>query len=614
MITTKTTSAITSFWHKPVGSFWKPNRTAFSVWGPLCKDVQLKIDNHFYEMVRDEFGYWTTVVKDLPAGLHYTFQLDNEKLFADPASLHQPDGVHGASSVTDRNFAWTDLSWQGVALDKMIIYELHVGTFSAEGTFEGVIKKLEYLKALGVNAIELMPVTQFPGERNWGYDGVFPFAVQNSYGGVNGLKRLVDAAHKHDIAVLLDVVYNHFGPEGNYIGEFGPYFTDRYKTFWGKAINYDDAGCDGVRNYFFQNALMWLNEFHIDGLRLDAVHAILDFSARHFVAELQTKVKALERQTGRKKILIAELDLNNPKYISSPTKGGYGLDGQWIDEYHHALHAVATGETNGYYEDFGSTEHIAKALRDSYVYTGEYSKHRKRTFGVYPFDNPFNQFIVFSQNHDQVGNRLMGDRLTTQLSFEGLKLMAAACLLSPSVPLLFMGEEYGETNPFQYFISHSDESLIDAVREGRKKEFSYFNWDSEVPDPQAEATFNACKLRWNINEGHHRTLLEFYRSLIIFRKTRRAFLSRERNSMFVYPETKSIVCFEKISTQDRILVVFNFSKDLESLTNPLDVSIRKIFESSSEDWGGPGSVGSDEIGSSDSISLAQESVQIFEIA
>jgi maltooligosyltrehalose trehalohydrolase len=575
--------------------------------------VELNLEVQTFPMSKDEFGYWKTEVKNIAAGSLYKFVIDGQE-FPDPASISQPSGVHEKSQVLDRKFQWTDMSWQGIALENMIIYELHVGTFSPAGTFDGAIEKLDYLQGLGINAIELMPIAQFPGERNWGYDGVCPFAVQNSYGGIEGLKQLVDEAHRRDIAVILDVVYNHFGPEGNYMEKFGPYFTDKYKTFWGKAVNFDDAFCDGVRNYFFQNALMWLNDFHIDGLRLDAVHAIWDFSAMPFVAQLQSKVKALEMQSGRRKVLIAEFDLNNPRYISAPSKGGYGLDGQWVDEFHHAIHAVTTGETNGYYEDFGSTAHIAKALRDSYVYTGQYSTHRKKTFGVYPLDNPFGQFIAFAQNHDQIGNRLAGDRLTTQLSFEGLKLVAASYLLTPHVPLIFMGEEYGETNPFQYFISHSDAALVEAVRKGRNEEFAHFGWKDEVPDPQDEKTFAACKLSWSFEEEKRKVLLDYYKSLITFRKTRRAYLSKERNSVTVYPETETVVCFEKFSSQDRILIVLNFGKDTQQYINPLELSIKKIFDSSSRSWLGTSDFTNELVEPSTPILLQSESVQIFEKA
>ena len=360
--------------HPFVGAFLKERSCAFTVWAPHRKKVEVFLPgaNVSHLMTKNDFGYWSVGLDGIDAGSPYFFVLDDGKKFPDPASRAQPDGVHGASSVVPQDYNWTDNGWKGFALGEMLLYEVHVGAFSPSRNFEGIIKRLEYLKDLGVNTIELMPVAQFPGDRNWGYDGVCPFAVQWSYGGPTGLKKLVDAAHSAGIAVVLDVVYNHQGPEGNYLGEFGPYFTDKYKTGWGKAINYDDAWCDGVRNFYWQNALMWLDEFHLDGLRLDAVHAIWDFSARPFIEELTVRVRKLEETTGRKKVLIAEFDLNNPRYITSPAKGGYGLDGQWIDEYHHAIHSLLTGETDGYYEDFGDTDHLARSLRDSYVYTGQY--------------------------------------------------------------------------------------------------------------------------------------------------------------------------------------------------------------------------------------------------
>jgi maltooligosyltrehalose trehalohydrolase len=393
---------------------------SFTVWAPEQKNVEILLHNNNKSSIplqQDERGFWKAVLGDVAEGTLYTYRLGGGKEFPDPASRWQPQGVHGPSAVVPGYFEWADHEWKGMPLREMIIYELHVGTFTSAQTFDGVITKLPYLKELGINTIELMPVAQFPGSRNWGYDGVFPFAVQHSYGGATGLKRLVNEAHRSGIAVILDVVYNHLGPEGNYFGEFGPYFSDKYKTFWGSAINFDNAYCDAVRQFFIQNACMWLDEFHIDGLRMDAVHAIWDFSARHFIEELVEQVRRLERQSGRRKILIAELDLNNPRYINPPERGGYGMDGQWIDEFHHALHALITGETDGYYEDFGKVEHLKKAFTDSYVYTGEYSAHRKKNFGVSARKNRYSQFVVFAQNHDQVGNRLLGDRLTHHLSF-----------------------------------------------------------------------------------------------------------------------------------------------------------------------------------------------------
>jgi maltooligosyltrehalose trehalohydrolase len=596
-----------------VGAFVEDeNKTRFVVWAPEKNKIEVEVNGQLLPMRKDELGYWSVIADSIGAGARYKFKIDGAKSLPDPASCFQPESVHGFSEVIDRNFQWTDQAWKGLSLGEMIQYELHVASFSEEGTFDGVVSKLDYLRELGVNAIELMPLSQFPGNRNWGYDGVYPFAVQNSYGGPNGLKRLVNEAHKNGIAVILDVVYNHQGPEGNYFSEYAPYFTDKYKTGWGSAINYDDAYCDGVRNYYWQNALMWLDEFHIDGLRLDAVHAIWDFSAKHFIDELREKVRALEIETGRKKVLIAEFDLNNPRYISSPEKGGYGLDGQWIDEYHHALHSLLTGEVDGYYEDFGAPSHLIRSLKNSYVYTGEYSIHRKKKFGVAP-SNPYNQFVVFAQNHDQIGNRLAGDRLTTQLSLEGLKLAAAACILSPHIPMLFMGEEYGEKNPFQYFISHTDENLVKMVREGRKKEFSYFNWKEEIPDPQSENTFKQCKLSWNYKNGEGAVLFKYYKHLIHLRRSLNGFQSFERESLTMLPSPdENIILFQRHHNGSHVVVALNFSKDSSRFLQPFAFPIKKVFDSSSKEWGGPIGFNPCSIDGSEPVQMSPQSAQLFE--
>jgi maltooligosyltrehalose trehalohydrolase len=569
---------------KPVGAqFESANECAFRVWAPERTSVALVVMESkevFHKMSQEDFGYWSTSVSDLAPGTPYLFQLDGNKKLPDPASRWQPHGVHGPSALVTAHFPWSDESWKGISMGDMIIYELHVGTFSAAGNFDGIISRLPYLKELGINTIELMPLGQFPGNRNWGYDGVYSFAVHHDYGGAIGLKKLVNEAHSHDIAVMLDVVYNHQGPEGNYLSEYGPYFTDKYKTGWGKAINFDDAWCDGVRNFYWQNALMWLDEFHLDGLRLDAVHAIWDFSAKPFIQELTRQVRLLESKLGRKKVLIAEFDLNNPRYINPREKGGYGLDGQWIDEFHHALHAVVTGEVDGYYEDFGTLSHLVKSFKNSYVYTGEYSKHRKKRFGVDPSQNSYDQFVVFAQNHDQIGNRMLGDRLTSTLSFEALKLVAATVLLSPQVPLLFMGEEYGEQNPFQYFISHTDKELVKMVREGRRKEFSYFNWQGEVPDPQDEKTFLQCKLSWDVSIGQRSVLLSFYQHLISFRQLRVAMQGRQKENVRVFEvPQKKVIGLERSYQSDTILIFLNFEKQRTEFKNPVQKTLTMILDS-----------------------------------
>jgi maltooligosyltrehalose trehalohydrolase len=568
-----------------VGAIASENNVCrFTVWAPLHHRIELVINNQTFPMAGSELGYWSVDLEHIKHGTEYQFLINGEKKLPDPASRWQPKGVHGPSAVFSEKFVWSDNDWAGLALGEMIIYEIHTGTFSAQGTFDGIISRLDYLKDLGINAIELMPLAQFPGTRNWGYDGVYPFAVQNSYGGINSLKALINEAHQKGIAVILDVVYNHLGPEGNYFAEYAPYFTEKYKTNWGRALNFDDAWSDGPRNYFWQNAMMLLDEFHIDGLRLDAVHSIWDSGANHFIEELSRRVRQLESSSGRKKVLIAEFDLNNPKYISPIDKGGFGLHGQWIDEFHHAIHAVITGETDGYYEDFGSTDHIRRSLSDSYVYTGQYSKHRKKYFGKKP-DNSYDQFVAFIQNHDQVGNRLLGDRLAKSLSFEFLKLAASALLLSPHVPLLFMGEEYGEKAPFQYFISHSDEQLVQAVREGRRKEFSYFNWRREVPDPQAESVFKECVLGWNPDE-EGKLLLGLYKFLIRFRKEREAMKAFDRGSLKILETAEhGIVAFERNGISERLLVLLNFSETTKSLPH-MPAHMKRIFDSSSKLWGG----------------------------
>jgi maltooligosyltrehalose trehalohydrolase len=403
---------------------------------------------------------------------------------------------------------------------ELVIYEMHIGTFTREGTFDAAVPFLRGLRRdLGVTAIEIMPVAQFPGSRNWGYDGVDLYAVQNSYGGPEGLKRLVNAAHAEGLAVILDVVYNHIGPEGNYLPLFGPYFTEKYKTPWGPALNYDDAESDQVRRFVVDNALYWTTEYHVDGLRLDAVHGIFDFSAKHLLQEIVEVVHGQAERLDRRVLVIGESDLNDPKLIRPILQHGYGLDGQWSDDFHHAVHAALTGEQKGYYADFGDVEDIAEALREPFVYAGDYSPHRRRRHGGSSMGLPRDKFVVALQNHDQVGNRATGDRLSTALSADQLRLAAALLLLSPYVPLLFMGQEYGETNPFQYFVSHGDPELVEAVRTGRRKEFESFGWGDDVPDPQAEETFRRSILdRHRAATPAHRAVFTLYRDLLALRE------------------------------------------------------------------------------------------------
>jgi maltooligosyltrehalose trehalohydrolase len=417
----------------------------FRVWAPYAGSVDLRLvqpEELVVSMEQDARGFFDVTVPDVRAGARYLFRLDGDLERPDPASRSQPEGVHGPSEVVDPTaFDWTDGAWFGHALADYVIYELHVGTFTDEGTFDAIIPHLDGLRDLGVTMIELMPVAQFPGARNWGYDGVALFAVQDSYGGPDGLRRLVDACHARGLGVILDVVYNHLGPEGNYLRDFGPYFTDHYSTPWGDAVNFDRAGSDQVRAFFVENALHWLDEYHVDAFRLDAVHAIFDQSATHFLEEYTTAVHEYAERAGRRVAVIAESDLNDARLIRSREAGGYGMDAQWTDDFHHALHALLTGERDGYYRDYGSAAHLARAMSRGFVLTGQYSEYRDRRHGASHGLADGRRFVVCSQNHDQVGNRALGDRLSTNLDLAQLKLAAGAILLTPFTPMLFMGEE-----------------------------------------------------------------------------------------------------------------------------------------------------------------------------
>ena len=470
----------------------------FRMWAPWAKSVAVNVlegSSNPIPLDPQPFGYWQTIVPHLSAGTRYRYILNDETERPDPVSRYQPEGVHGPSEIVHpQSFQWTDQQWKGLLLKDFIIYELHPGTFTKEGTFESVIPFLTYLRdKVGITTIELMPVAQFPGERNWGYDGTYLFAPQNSYGGPNGLHRLVDACHATGLAVILDVVYNHLGPEGNYWGDFGPFFTDQYRTPWGSAVNYDGPHSDAVRDTIIDNAVHWIRDYHIDALRLDAIHSIFDFSAKHILQELTETVHAEATHLGRLAYVIAESDLNDAKIVTRTSKGGYGLDGQWNDDMHHALHSLVTGERQGYYCDFGAIDHVATSFKKHFVLSGQYSYHRHRRHGNSASHLPATSFVVFAQNHDQIGNRAQGDRLTTLIPHSAQQVMMASILLSPSIPLLFMGEEYGERTPFHYFIDHSDPQLIEAVRKGRVAEFKNFGW-KKVPDPYDVKTFEASRL------------------------------------------------------------------------------------------------------------------------
>lgn len=494
----------------------------FRVWAPHADRVDLVVDDDDETLTRADDGWWESA-REREAGMRYGFSLDGGPVLPDPRSEFQPDGVHGRSQVVDHTtFHWSDHDWEGLGLTGSILYEMHVGTFTADGTFDAAIARLPHLAELGIDAIEVMPVAEFPGRRGWGYDGVDLFAPHHSYGGPDGLKRLVDACHTNGMGVFLDVVYNHLGPDGNYLARFGPYFSDRHQTHWGPGVNFDGPGSREVRRFVLDNAAMWFTDYHIDGLRLDAVHAISDDSSTHILEELAVETKQLSARLGRPLLLVAESDENDPRYVRDRGDGGMGLDGVWADEWHHALHALFAGERSGYYEDFGGFEEMEIALRRAWVYTGTFSPHRGRVHGESPEGLSGDRFVVFTQNHDQVGNRAVGERSSALMSYGRLQVAAALLLTGPFTPMLFQGEEWGATTPFLYFTDHEDPDLARAVSEGRRREFSHFGWDpEEVPDPQAEETFARSELDWDeAGQRRHGELLSWHRRLIELRRSR----------------------------------------------------------------------------------------------
>jgi maltooligosyltrehalose trehalohydrolase len=562
------------------------------LWAPFAKEVILhnETTKETLAMEQEALGYWQLRTDRIHDDDLYRFSIDGGKLLPDPASLSQPMGVHDVSQAIDLHaFPWTDQDWRNPDFGNYIIYELHTGTFSSDGNFNGIAEHLEHLKKLGVNAIEIMPVAQFPGKRNWGYDGVFPFAVHNSYGGVLGLQQLVDTCHRKGFAVILDVVYNHLGPEGNYFSAFGPYFTDKYKTPWGSAINFDDAYCDPVRRYFIENALMWLRDFHIDALRMDAVHAIKDFSPVHIIKEMNDAVTLFNTAMGTHKYLIAETDLNESIFVKDVKENGYGVRAQWCDEFHHSLRVASGQERTGYYADFDGLTDLAKSIKDAYVFTGQYSHHRHRNFGTSTSGISGDHFVVFVQNHDQVGNRMLGERIGQLVSFDMQKLLAAMVLTAPFVPLLFMGEEWGATTPFQYFIDHSDKELIKAVDKGRKEEFAQFQTAGEPAPAHEESTFLNSKLDWNeLSEERHKKMLSYYEYLIKLRRLHPALTNYDRYSVEVVVDAdKEILIMERSFKEQRIYCLFNFSGESHEVRLKEDIfPLHVLLSSSDEQWMG----------------------------
>jgi maltooligosyltrehalose trehalohydrolase len=548
----------------------------FKIWAPEAENVTLCLKNKEHEMSRAEGGYWVFDLEDKPENLLYSFKIDQKGPFPDPRSSFQPGGIHGPSQLWNKPYKWKDKSWTAPELKDAVIYELHVGTFSEKGTFAGVQDKLDYLKSLGITHIELLPIADFPGQRGWGYDGVDLFAPHQGYGTPDDLKKLVDACHQKGLGIVLDVVYNHLGPDGNYLGVYGKYFSDRYSTPWGEAVNFDCSYSDAVRKFVIDNALMWLNDFHFDGLRIDAVHQIYDFSAIHILEEMQQNVARLEQQTKRKYFLIAESDLNDPRLIKSPARGGYGLAAHWLDDFHHALHVLLTDEQHGYYQDFNGAEDLHKSLTQNYIYDGIYSKSRKCRHGRDASDLSPEKFVVFSQNHDQVGNRGFGERLSKLIDFASCQFAAAVTLLSPFVPMLFQGEEWAAQTPFLYFTDHGDEKLARAVRKGRQRDYSFLH--KKVPDPQDEKTFLASCLNWKEPDSKDgATMLDWYKKLIAIRqKYLKQIRAGER-------------AFEAVNLQQKLFLyragklklVFNGGRKVCHIKNEIKISDKLLLQNKS---------------------------------
>ncbi len=548
--------------------------------------LQLKENGHLREipMILEEPHLFRAAVEGFGQEPLYKFILEEEGAFPDPYSHYQPEGVHGFSQVVDHAaYSWGDQTWAGINWPEAIVYELHMGAFSEEGTFRGAEKKLDILLELGINTIEVMPVTQTPGRWNWGYDGANLFSVNHNYGTPNDFKFFVDSCHRKGLAVLLDVVYNHFGPEGNYLSLFGPYFTDKYDTAWGAAVNYDDADSEVVRKMVLQNVRHWIERYHVDGLRLDAVHAIHDQSPRHILQEIADTARELSTSLKRKIVIIAETDENNVQVINPDADGGYGIDAQWMDDFHHTVHTILTGEDNGYYQDYGDFKGLEKVFRN-YLYTGEHSRFWKKKRGTDGSVNPGHQFVVAIQTHDQVGNRAHGERLSRLVDFPYLKAAAGLLFMAPYIPMLFMGEEYGEENPFLFFTNYIDPELKQAVSEGRKKEFADFGWD-DLPDPEDDRTFYASRLtpreKW---APRQQQIFAYYRDLIKLRKEHPALRKPDKNAVKIETDPERwLVRVERRGGGKQVDAYGNLGKEEIDLEPPPG---RVIFDSEVPCYGG----------------------------
>jgi maltooligosyltrehalose trehalohydrolase len=556
------------------------------VWAPQAHAVELVLfdgQHRRASMSAESDGYWTHAEPNVAEGRRYAYRLNNGPERPDPCSPWQPDGVHRPSAVDfPERFAWTDSGWRGVPRQDLVFYELHVGTFTPEGTFDAVIGRLPALRELGVTAVELMPVAQFPGGRNWGYDGVHLFAPQNSYGGPHGLRRLIDAAHAHGLAVFLDVVYNHLGPEGNYTGEFGPYGTDRYRTPWGPAFNFDGPGSDAVRAFVLDNVRHWIGDYHLDGLRLDAVHAMIDTRPKHILAEIKETADAAAARHGRTACVIAESLVNDVRMVLPPSRGGHGLDAEWNEDFHHAVHAYLTGERHGKYVDFGAVGDLPRLLERTFLLDGGTSKFRGRRWGAPVGDVSGDRFVVGVQNHDHVGNRARGERLSALVG-PAVRLAACLALLAPHLPLLFMGEEYGEERPFRFFCSFGDGRLIDNVRRGRRRDYGL---QGDVPDPQDEATFSASRLNWSWPEGtQHAGLRRLYRDLLTARREWPALRNFTERTARLLPDAANGPVLELVRAGS-LRALFNLTDRPQALPNERADGWRALLASEAVRYGG----------------------------
>jgi maltooligosyltrehalose trehalohydrolase len=567
------------------------DRWRFVVWAPYVETVDVAVldDDRRVRLERDAAGYHRGAADRLRPGARYRLVLDGDRALADPASRRQPEGVHGPSALDDPGaFAWSDPGWGGRTIDDYVLYEVHIGAFTAEGTFDAAIERLDDVASLGATAVELMPASPFPGERNWGYDGVFPYGVHESYGGPDGLRRFVDACHARGLAVVLDVVHNHQGPEGNVFAAFGPYFTNRYPNPWGDAVNVDGPGSDDVRRFLLGSVRMWLRDFHFDGLRLDAIPTIVDTSAVPFLAELTAEADAVSAETGRALVVIAESDANDRRVVTPRDRDGLGMDAQWVDDLHRSLHAFLTGERFGYDADFGSLGDVAATLRRGWALDGRPSVAHGRRWGSSPVGLPGHAFIAFTQNHDQVGNRPNGERLSDLVDLETYKLAAATALLSPFVPLLFMGEEYGELAPFPFFTDFSDPAVERMVRDGRRSELAAWGFAEDPCEPQALETFLAATLDHRLRQKEpHRRLLALYTELLRARRDVPALRRLDPSAAQVELHGETIV-HRRLAAEGDALVVLAFGDDPIDLAPPAGRWLLRL-DTADERYAGPGS-------------------------